>query len=327
MIYFNLAPDYLAKYYSCDALPYSEWAKEAEPDVLLGSIYLFIGFLFLFLYTLVIFAITKKEVLANNFYKLILGIAIADIVSLSCSAICCGYLTVVGSVYCMRPVFTYMVSEFIMVSWGVQSILTISLAFNRCLEVFNKKYADFLFANNRIYIWIIFAAIYALLLGFLTPAILYSSKEKTVFYDPYFAISKIAPTTHVYENAEMAINNVIVCIALPSLYFILCAKLLQQSRIGDQTKNLIIQSMLLSSMMFLASSSYVVMQYIVPSSFVIKLSHLFWVFSSCASVFVYLIFNETIKKHIISDFMPFWVQKYFAETTTQVIVVQSTHVA
>uniref|UniRef100_A0AC35TTY1 G_PROTEIN_RECEP_F1_2 domain-containing protein n=1 Tax=Rhabditophanes sp. KR3021 TaxID=114890 RepID=A0AC35TTY1_9BILA len=114
---FVLKPSYINKYYSCDYLSPEEWEQEKNPNPLLGSIYISIGTVVMLMYIPIVYVLVTKDMLKNNFYKLILCITIADLGGLSVSSWACGYFTIQGYVYCSQPIPIYFVALIILFTW------------------------------------------------------------------------------------------------------------------------------------------------------------------------------------------------------------------
>uniref|UniRef100_A0AC35UBA1 G_PROTEIN_RECEP_F1_2 domain-containing protein n=1 Tax=Rhabditophanes sp. KR3021 TaxID=114890 RepID=A0AC35UBA1_9BILA len=299
---------YLDQFFSCRGLSSEEWEKERNPNTFLGTIYLVIGIFFILLYIPVICVLMKKELFENNFFKLILCLSLMDVGSLTSSSLLCGYMTIIGSVHCTEPILSYINGAIAMSTWGVTSVVTIVLALNRCLEVSYLNLANALFKDNKIYFWIFVGFLNGILLAFFTPPILYSSKAHTLSFNPFVGIAKI-DSTHEYSNLIYFVNNIVLCVTLPILYSLLCIILFAKSKsktsgITKVQKSLVIQSFMLSSIIFTSSLTYACEQFLTLNQVISMVGHFFWLNSSCVGVLVYLIFNHTIQKHVVDDFMP-----------------------
>uniref|UniRef100_A0AC35UDT3 Serpentine Receptor, class T n=1 Tax=Rhabditophanes sp. KR3021 TaxID=114890 RepID=A0AC35UDT3_9BILA len=314
-----LKPSYITKYYSCDYLTPKEWEEETNPNFLLGSIYITIGTFVMILYIPILYVLLTKDLLKNNFYKLILCITIVDIAGLSMSSWACGIFTIKGYVYCSQPVAIYTVAIVVLTTWCTNSILAIVLAFNRCLDAFNLKWANAIFSGKKIYFWIITAFLFGLGIGLFTPPMLYSAKQYTVFFDPYLDIDRVRVTFEnpdQYNNFLVVLDNVGIFVVLPSLYFgfsILMLRKIKTSthKMSRMKKSLLLQSFLLSSITFCSALTYDLMQFFILNRAIVIIGHFFWLCSTCVGAFVYLTFNITIRNHIIEDFVPASIKKYW----------------
>uniref|UniRef100_A0AC35UD08 G_PROTEIN_RECEP_F1_2 domain-containing protein n=1 Tax=Rhabditophanes sp. KR3021 TaxID=114890 RepID=A0AC35UD08_9BILA len=296
---FVFKSSYINKYYSCDYLTSEEWKQEENSNLLLGSIYITIGTFVMILYIPILYVLLTKDLLQNNFYKLILCITINDLGGLTMSSWACGIFTVKGYVFCSQPMAIYMVGIIGYTTWSTNSILAMVLAFNRCLDTINFKWSNAIFSGNKIYFWIVMAFSYGFGMGLCTPPMLYTSKEYTV-----------------YANWFVVINNITISVVLPSLYFILSVIMINKSKstqisnqLSKMKKSLLLQSFLLCSITFCSALIYNLMQFVIFNQVIAIIGHLLWLCSTCVGAFVYLILNVTIRNHIIQDFVPASIKK------------------
>uniref|UniRef100_A0AC35TUH1 Serpentine Receptor, class T n=1 Tax=Rhabditophanes sp. KR3021 TaxID=114890 RepID=A0AC35TUH1_9BILA len=329
MVEFNLMPNYIKKYYSCDALTNQQWQDKRVPNVILGSFYLIFGVVGLLLYVPILTVLTKKEIRKNNVYKLIISITIADTISLWCSSILCGYWQIRGSFYCTDPITIYAMALISEAAWAANSVLGVVLALNRCLDAFNAKWSNCLFKGNKIYLWIAIAAAYAIFLGFFTPPMLFTSKRQTVFFDPFVGIDNLeVPFRNHYENWGSIINNIILFVTLPILYGLFCIMMMHKSntnsaRLTKMQTSFLIQSSLLCFVTFIVTAIYILQQFVIINQAFIVIGHFAWIISSSTGAFTYLSFNRTIRKHIINDFKLVFVKNIFSSKVIPALSVEN----
>uniref|UniRef100_A0AC35TVT7 Serpentine Receptor, class T n=1 Tax=Rhabditophanes sp. KR3021 TaxID=114890 RepID=A0AC35TVT7_9BILA len=312
---FVLKPSYIHKYYSCNYLTPEEWEREKNPNFLLGLLYIFLGTVTISLYIPIICVLITKDMVKNNFYKLILSITIVDIAELCMSSLASGYFTIEGSLYCSHPILNFIVAFFVLTTWCANSILAAALALNRCLDAYNSKWANALFGGKKVYLWIFGAVSYGVSAALFTPPMIYTSKQWTMFSDPYINIDKIHlsfENPDQYNNWILVINNVTLFFVLPTLYFTFSILMFQKTRtekISKLQRSLFLQSFLLCCVTFVTSFIYDLMQFALLNRLITMCGHFLWLSSSCVGAYVYLIFNATIRNYVIDDFVPISVQK------------------
>uniref|UniRef100_A0AC35FDU7 Uncharacterized protein n=1 Tax=Panagrolaimus sp. PS1159 TaxID=55785 RepID=A0AC35FDU7_9BILA len=120
------------------------------------------------------------------------------------------------------------------------------------------------------------------------------------FFDPYFGMN-VPHDKSKYINMAHTVNNIVVIIALGSIYFGIIVAVIRKTRIANTAnitalqRQTMIQAFLICSLCFIASAVYVWMQFLPIAPFVIVLAQFCWQASHGGAVFIYLIFNKSLR--------------------------------
>uniref|UniRef100_A0AC35TSH4 G_PROTEIN_RECEP_F1_2 domain-containing protein n=1 Tax=Rhabditophanes sp. KR3021 TaxID=114890 RepID=A0AC35TSH4_9BILA len=324
MFQINFSPSLLNEKYSCDGLSLEEWQAEGEPNLILGIVYASLGITFIILNIPIIRILSKKEYSNKSCLKIMLYISYIDCLALSVCAVVTGYLTIIGAVYCSNPKLIYISGFFGDFGWYSSNIIYLVLAFNRCLDVYNKQWAKYLFERNKTVVWLMMAFVYGLLMCLFTPPIIYSSKNSWAwFFNPFHLITK-GHTTSDYINEAHSINNFVLIIGLIGLYTVFIMMIFYKFKnkqttftISKSQKSLLIQSTLICSMSLIAAFTYIIMNFINIGKYIIVPGQIGWIMTHCSGAISLYFFNKTIHNHIYKDFCPQFLKPYFEKTIKQ----------
>uniref|UniRef100_A0AC35UF25 G_PROTEIN_RECEP_F1_2 domain-containing protein n=1 Tax=Rhabditophanes sp. KR3021 TaxID=114890 RepID=A0AC35UF25_9BILA len=322
MLQFNLLPSTLKNKYSCNGLTQEQWKAQGEPNLALGIGYIALGVFFLTLYVPTLIVLTKKELLKNSCYKLLIYLSLIDCMTLVCNAVITGYLTIYGHVFCSHQMLIYITGIIAMIGWTSACFLCIVLALNRCLDIYNPVWGNFLFKGRRTIMWIITSTIYGLFMAFCTPVLLFTSREQSWawFFDPFHGTTIIHANIDTnYINWPHTINNAVVVVGLSGLYGLFVLMLFckfkksnSSFKLSSFQRSLLIQTTLICSMSLIAALIYVSMNFATVDSFLIILGQLTWIMSHSSGSLTLSFCNKTIRNHIYDDFCPSVLKQYFS---------------
>ncbi|KAL3108988.1 hypothetical protein niasHT_012550 [Heterodera trifolii] len=129
------------------------------------------------LYVPCIVVFAQKRNIRESCYKLMLCMAITCMINIHSNCLFVAIYSLRGDVFCDRPLFTYIAGMFVMDKAGTgnlsvvsfyccESELSVILALNRCIEMFNHRLAAELFDGHKVYIWLAGITIYSAWMGF-----------------------------------------------------------------------------------------------------------------------------------------------------------------
>ncbi|KAH7708344.1 Protein SRT-40, partial [Aphelenchoides avenae] len=172
---------YNCSFYSVDDIPL-ENRRHVVPGAALLALFVF----FEALYIPCIWALSKKSIRKSSCYKLMLYLGVTDAICMGVSGLLTGYFAIVGAVYCSYPMFIYLAGTLGLGLWGAESMTSMILAFNRCLEMANPQMARRLFHGKLTNIWLILPTVYMVVFIVLTPSPVYSSLVVAWLFNPHF---------------------------------------------------------------------------------------------------------------------------------------------
>uniref|UniRef100_A0AC35UCP3 G_PROTEIN_RECEP_F1_2 domain-containing protein n=1 Tax=Rhabditophanes sp. KR3021 TaxID=114890 RepID=A0AC35UCP3_9BILA len=292
-------------HYSCANFTQEMLDDPKKGNVLFGTFFMFISFIYLCIASLVLMAMLHERHRSFNGFRIMAAIGVCDVVNLMVMGIYTGYLMSTGNVYCSNVLESYLVGCFCMAFYCLTCVLTVILAINRCLAIAHPPTQEMLFNGYKTFIWIFCAVSYALYLFMFTNPIFFNAWGQCYFFNPYYGYNfKI---TDKYYNASHYFTNLLVGFLLLIIYSIFAIFLIHQTKIkskiafkstGDYTKS-IFATVFLNSLLILASSvGYLYVQYVsVPNWYYLVSSTLAISVQGFNSIF-YICFNNTIRETI-----------------------------
>ncbi|KAK0405485.1 hypothetical protein QR680_018018 [Steinernema hermaphroditum] len=302
--------DQYEKLYNCSYKTEAEWAKEGSPNVPLGILYIVIGTSFISLYMLCLRVMFTKQLRQSSCLKIMIQIGVMDMANLVANCVYTGYLTMIGAVFCTAPLQQYIAGSYIMFAWTICSLTSVLLCLNRALELMFPRRMDVLFGGYRIFFWLALPWLYGIYFGGYTPSPSFSTKVYAWFFDPYLGMDDLKVDRSYYNSPPHTYHNIGTSIIFTILYAVHFATLWWKTRfstseaMGKTKRKLFIQAFLISTINFSACVCYVIIEHIMPPTFVILTAHFLWICCNCGPVVIYLTVNKTIQAEFIRTFMP-----------------------
>uniref|UniRef100_A0A914QSF3 G-protein coupled receptors family 1 profile domain-containing protein n=1 Tax=Panagrolaimus davidi TaxID=227884 RepID=A0A914QSF3_9BILA len=182
LIYFGEEWD---KNYNCSFYNYESRPIQQRLDIPLGSLYL-VTFAFVWiLYIPCVIAMCDRTLLKHSCYKLMLYLAILDLNTSIYVGFWAGFINVTGIHFCASRTVIFWIGCLNSVAWRAQSTATCLLAFNRCIDAYNKQWGKFLFHGYKTYFWMMLPILYGgtyMIIG--CPGI-FSPIYSSILYNPH----------------------------------------------------------------------------------------------------------------------------------------------
>ncbi|TKR58725.1 hypothetical protein L596_030135 [Steinernema carpocapsae] len=310
--------------YSCEYLNQTQWNQEGVPNLLLGSFYLYVGLFFIVLYVMCIGVMCQKQFRRHSCLKIMINIGLMDMGNLIVNSVFTGYMTIIGGVYCTHPLANYVLGAWVMCAWTNCSTSSLLLSLNRVLELLFPKRMDDLFGGYKIFLWLLIPYLEGLYFLIYSPAPMFSSKSYGWFFDPYFGMDFIPVDRDYFHNTwAHSVHNIGTSVLFAFLYAIHISAMWWKTRSSNNEnmsktrRTLFIQSILICSLNFSASVTYVYIEHIDPPRLLVIVAHALWIGCNCGAVIIYLTVNRTIRREFVKLFVP---KKYIS-----MIVAPSTH--
>lgn len=96
-----------------------------------------------------------------------------------------GIVDVTGNVFCHWPKTELVIGCLHAAAWKAQTTATVLLALNRCLESFNKYYAEILFNGKQIYFWMCLPILWGFQDIIWGPPIIFNPLLSILTYNPH----------------------------------------------------------------------------------------------------------------------------------------------
>ncbi|KAL3109957.1 hypothetical protein niasHT_017330 [Heterodera trifolii] len=302
-------PDVYEQYYNCTGYSVDSIPIEKRRHIILGILFMALGILCEVLYVPCMIAIRKH--MDSTCYQLMFYIAIADMLCLTVNAIANGFLGLIGAVFCTMPNFIYIAGAFGLSMWCCETVMEMTLAFNRCVELSSARWARLLFQGKRIYLWMLFPTLYGFYYFWYTQPLIFSGIFFSWFFNPH--VGYIDDFGKTYHNDFHTFHNYIVISVLTStyaafgliLYFksrkvhAVSANVNAREQTSQRSQNTIfLQVILISLINAAAASIYVYMQFARISEFLIVIGQLTWVLAHGIPPIIYLALNKTVRRDV-----------------------------
>lgn len=160
----------------------------------------------------------NRDLLKNSCYKLMLFLAILDLHTSLYTGALAGIISILGTVFCSAPYILFWLGCLNNVAWKIQSIATVLLAFNRCVDAFNESWSQKLFHGKRTYFWMAIPILWGLRDLLVGPPIIFSPIYSIIVYNPHAGYFEDLNFT--YTDWTIFYNNVFVVVAIISIYTI-----------------------------------------------------------------------------------------------------------
>uniref|UniRef100_A0A914QSC1 Uncharacterized protein n=1 Tax=Panagrolaimus davidi TaxID=227884 RepID=A0A914QSC1_9BILA len=143
-----------------------------------------------------------KTLLKHSCYKLMLYLAILDLNTSIYVGFWAGFINVTGIHFCASRTLIFWIGCLNSVAWRTQSTATCLLAFNRCIDAYNKQWGKFLFHGYKTYFWMTLPILYGgsyMIIG--CPGI-FSPIYSSILYNPH------AGYAEDYNNSTFFVKNI-----------------------------------------------------------------------------------------------------------------------
>ncbi|CAI2353650.1 unnamed protein product [Caenorhabditis sp. 36 PRJEB53466] len=292
--------------YNCSAHTPEEWAeKDGVRRPLYGLADMTYGVIFNILYIPILSVLFEKENVKMSCFKIMIFLAIVDMLALWVNSIITGFLAFNGAVYCTYPNLIYIVGMTGLGLWCCSCVIAMSLVINRLIDLTKPELGNVFFEGKRTYLVLSVSIIYGLYFVFFTAPVAFSSKYHAWFFDPLI----FENMTQEYENIPHGFNNILVVSVTCLLYVSFCVvlgKKFKQAVGGSKSHRMSIQIFLQSAMICainqIASIIYVAMNFIEVPFWLIIVGHSMWQFGHGAPALIYLCLNRTIRNGVKRKF-------------------------
>uniref|UniRef100_A0A1I8B7G8 G_PROTEIN_RECEP_F1_2 domain-containing protein n=1 Tax=Meloidogyne hapla TaxID=6305 RepID=A0A1I8B7G8_MELHA len=221
--------------YNCTNIIIDSIPIEKRRLTIEALINLILGIIYFLLYLPCLYSIWKQH-WKNDCYTILFYIGIVDLFALVIVGFLHPILALQGAVFCSYPTLTYLAGSLANFVWVAESSANLVLALNRCLQIFFRSIADFLFKKMRTYIWLLFCTFYGLYCMFFINPILFNGIYFAWFFYPFVGYKE--------DNGELILDslptyhNFILAVLSPAIYLIFAIALIIKNQKYNQITNL-----------------------------------------------------------------------------------------
>ncbi|KAI6209141.1 hypothetical protein M3Y96_00189700 [Aphelenchoides besseyi] len=249
------------------------------------------------LYLPCIYAMFNKHVRQSFCYKLMIEMALYDMITLPLTALLPGIFSFNGWMFCSHPTITYMGGTIIFPMWIGYSLCSLILSINRCLSM--SRYKVIFEGPTREMFWVLLPPFVTFVVLMFGQSITYNSMLGAWFFNPHLGYYE--DLNGSYPSDIQFYNNITFCVVLPVVYvlFFLNNYALSRKRVSGMSGKeyrLFIQTLIINFTIAGAAAGYMLMQYLSLPEYFIAFSHVGWIIVEGAPPVIYLTMNETIRK-------------------------------
>uniref|UniRef100_A0A915E7F0 Uncharacterized protein n=1 Tax=Ditylenchus dipsaci TaxID=166011 RepID=A0A915E7F0_9BILA len=205
----------------------------------------------------------------NPCYKLLFFISFVDCSVLWILGFAHSWFAITGAVFCSYPNLIYIFGCYLSFTWACETSSQFCLVINRCVAMHSPQLENSIFGGHRIYVWLTaFNSIGLLWFFFFKPS-LFTGIHSSWFFNPYIGYKEDLAGDYVITGVHAA---------------------------WDASFAMLLQVFILSILNFFATVTYVSMNYIDPSEFVIQFAQFCWLHIHGLPPVIFLFFNYTIRK-------------------------------
>uniref|UniRef100_A0AC35U9A7 Serpentine Receptor, class T n=1 Tax=Rhabditophanes sp. KR3021 TaxID=114890 RepID=A0AC35U9A7_9BILA len=312
--------------YDCSMFNSTMLNDPSKKSFKVGLLYLTLGIIYIVIYIPFVFAMVKH--IKISAYKIMLMLAVYDLIGLFVAGVMSGFFSIHGTIYCSNQLRSAFFGAFGFGSFALTESTLLLLILNRCLTLMFSSAADKVFAGNNTWYMLLLPFSYGMWTIWFTPYPMYTSWANTYLFDPYPAYIKTPPEDlhELYGNIMHEINNYGICGMQVLSYIVLFILYMWKYVLGFyKTESnikkftgvrLFIQTTAVCTFSLSTSGLFILMSHLtdVPASLGI-LAHCSWITSCGINGMIYLLMNSTLKDTIRKEF--FGVKKYKVTTVAQ----------
>ncbi|CAJ0580443.1 unnamed protein product, partial [Mesorhabditis spiculigera] len=159
-------------------------SEPQSPNAPLGIFYIVAGVVVQLAYLTSLLGIGRKENIQYPAYKLMFALAIFDLLNIFVCGYWMGYFTIYGFHFCDRPTEIYLTGVYCCLFYNATCLTSVSLLFNRLLDVAEFRWRDVLFKGNAIYLFIFGPFLVGLYFCTFETPVLFNPDYGTVIFYP-----------------------------------------------------------------------------------------------------------------------------------------------
>ncbi|KAI1706537.1 serpentine type 7TM GPCR chemoreceptor srt domain-containing protein [Ditylenchus destructor] len=253
---------------------------------------------------LVLFAISRPKYIKQASYKLMFALELSEMVELGLVGIIAPMFGLLGIVYCSNPILDLCVGTMGLGIWYFEGQLSILLALNRCLIIYDADRARQLFQKHgRVYIWLGVVIVISLIMLCFGAPVVYSAAGGGFFFDPHI-IYRTSYDPYFFNMVHFVFNHV-VALALVVIYLVFGTLIYRRQKMGLQryaiSKNelsLFLQISIICFLTVLSCIGYAYQGFLFEYKPLIIITADAYLLYLGSPAFVYLVLNKSVRYEV-----------------------------
>ncbi|CAI2355333.1 unnamed protein product [Caenorhabditis sp. 36 PRJEB53466] len=241
----------------------------------------------------------SKELMKTPAYKIMISLAICDILSVIVNSIVTGIFGYFGLTFCHFPMFVFICGAHGFGCWLGCSITCVTLAVCRISEMNPKLYLFWIFRGLPMKLvlgWFVVTVLYG---TYFTKPVIFRIEFMSWFFDPGVGLK-----SDLYTNTYHTVNNIAQAFLTSTLYTVLCFSVycksshnnhLNSTQLSYTQKMFCYQAATICMAHNVSSSVYVYMQFFYTPPWLIVAEQIGWQMCTGGVCLVYIVFNRTIR--------------------------------
>ncbi|KAI1711329.1 serpentine type 7TM GPCR chemoreceptor srt domain-containing protein [Ditylenchus destructor] len=275
-----------AKYdrlYNCSVLSPAEWESKKHPNVIIGIANFSIVTVYQLLYFVFLLAMLKRKFWQHSCYKIMFVLGIYDVCATVIGGTISSIFAIRGDIFCTNQSI-FLVGCLQAPFWCGCCVSGLILLVNRAVDLIDGRYAHALFGGSKTYVWLLIPICMLLYISFFTTPFMYNAIYDGGFLSPYAGVPEIEVDFSEYDNPLVGNFNYFVAVMYPLMYLVLCVIIWYktkggQGKVSSTQKQIVAQSVIVSTLLAIVSAAYIVMQYIETPRFFIVAIQFMWMAS------------------------------------------------
>ncbi|KAI1702837.1 serpentine type 7TM GPCR chemoreceptor srt domain-containing protein [Ditylenchus destructor] len=217
------------KHYNCALYDVESIPLEERQHSIHGVYMVSISMFLEVLCGLCLYAISRPQLISSPSYKLMFALELSEMIEIFVVGIAAAIFGFFGMVYCSNPTVSYLVGATATGIWYFEGQISVVLAFNRCLIMYDGNYAKQFFDGYKVFVYILFAILSAVcMLGFGAPVV-YSGAGGGFFFDPH--VGYLSRDPYFFNQLHFVFNHA-VPLALIIIYVVFGILIYRQKKLG-----------------------------------------------------------------------------------------------
>ncbi|KAI1691630.1 serpentine type 7TM GPCR chemoreceptor srt domain-containing protein [Ditylenchus destructor] len=251
---------------------------------------------------LCLYAISRPQHISSASYKLMFALELSEMIEIVAVGVAVPIMGFVGHVYCSNPVISYVHGSIGIYIWYFEGQISVVLAFNRCLIMYDANYARKLFEGYKVFFYIIFAIVSSTAMLCYGPPVLYSGVGGGNFFDPH--VGYRPPDPYFFNKLHFIFNHVIA-VALIAIYVVFGILIYGQQKLGQRRRviakkeiSLFLQISIICFLTVLSCVGYAYVGFFDQYKIFVTVTTDAYLLYLGSPAFVYLLLNKSIRRDV-----------------------------
>uniref|UniRef100_A0AC35U2W5 Serpentine Receptor, class T n=1 Tax=Rhabditophanes sp. KR3021 TaxID=114890 RepID=A0AC35U2W5_9BILA len=275
-------------------------------NIKFGVTYIVVALFCLCVHIPCLIALFEKHHRKHLCFKILISIAVFDLISIVNVGLISGVFACMGMVACSAPTFMLISGAVTYTFFVSHTTATIFLVLTRVIEIWNHLYIERLFGDIKIYLWVFPLSMYVFYIVMFTQPMTFSSVILTWTFDPLVGMDLpghkiVGSIAHTFNNAFYIISTITMYVVLIGIYL----KKTSSSSIHNQnqTVRLTVQIFIIGIVDSITCTIFILIDFIPMETNFYVYANLMWLFQHVVQSLILTIFNKNIRRTIKSNIL------------------------